>query len=34
MTVVLTAIAISFLATIYPSFVASKMDPVEGLRYE
>ena len=34
MTVVLTAIAISFLATIYPAFVASKMDPVEGLRYE
>ena len=34
MTVVLTAIAISFLATIYPALVASKMDPVEGLRYE
>lgn len=34
LTVVLTAIAISFLATIYPAFVASKMDPVEGLRYE
>ena len=34
LTVVLTAIAISFLATIYPALVASKMDPVEGLRYE
>ena len=34
MTVVFTAIAISFLATIYPALVASKMDPVEGLRYE
>lgn len=34
LTVVLTAIAISFLATIYPALVASKMNPVEGLRYE
>lgn len=34
LTVVVTAIAISFLATIYPAFMASKMDPVEGLRYE
>lgn len=34
LTVVVTAIAISFLATIYPAYVASKMDPVEGLRYE
>jgi len=33
-TVVVTAIGISFLATIYPALVASKMDPVEGLRYE
>lgn len=30
----LCAILISFLATIYPAMVASKMDPVEGLRYE
>lgn len=28
------ALVISFLATIYPAMVASKMDPVEGLRYE
>ena len=34
LTVVVTALAISFLATIYPAYVASKMDPVEGLRYE
>ena len=32
--VIISAIAISFLATIYPARVASKMDPVEGLRYE
>ena len=34
LTVVISAIAISFFATIYPARVASKMDPVEGLRYE
>lgn len=33
-TVAVSAIVISFLATIYPARVASKMDPVEGLRYE
>jgi len=32
--VALSALAISFLATLYPSTVASKVDPVEGLRYE
>jgi lipoprotein-releasing system permease protein len=34
LTVIISAIAISFFATIYPARVASKMDPVEGLRYE
>mgnify|MGYP007027440212 CR=1 FL=1 len=29
-----TSIAISFLATLYPSWQASRFDPVEGLRYE
>ena len=32
--VMLAALLISFLATIYPATVASKMNPVEGLRYE
>ncbi|MEL6342749.1 MAG: ABC transporter permease [Myxococcota bacterium] len=32
--VVLVAIAISFLCTLYPSTVAAGVDPVEGLRYE
>jgi lipoprotein-releasing system permease protein len=32
--VALAAIAISFLATIYPSMQAAKLKPVEGLRYE
>jgi lipoprotein-releasing system permease protein len=32
--VALAAIGISFLATLYPSWQASKLDPVEGLRYE
>ena len=31
-TVALTAIAISFVATLYPSWQGSKLDPVEGLR--
>jgi lipoprotein-releasing system permease protein len=30
----LAAIVISFLATIYPSWQASKVNPVEALRYE
>ncbi|MEK6545028.1 MAG: lipoprotein-releasing ABC transporter permease subunit [Nitrospinota bacterium] len=30
----ISAIAISFLATIYPSWNASRLDPVEALRYE
>jgi len=32
--VVLMAIALSFLATLYPSWRASRLDPVEALRYE
>jgi len=32
--VVLMALALSFLATIYPSWRASRLDPVEALRYE
>jgi lipoprotein-releasing system permease protein len=30
----LSAIIISFLATIYPAWQAAKLDPVEPLRYE
>jgi len=33
-TVVLIALALSFLATLYPSWRAARLDPVEGLRYE
>jgi len=33
-TVVLMALALSFLATIYPSWRAARLDPVEALRYE
>lgn len=32
--VVVLSISISFLATLYPSWQASRFDPVEGLRYE
>jgi len=33
-TVVVMALALSFLATIYPAWRAARLDPVEGLRYE
>lgn len=32
--IVIASIAISFIATLYPSWKASRFDPVEGLRYE
>jgi lipoprotein-releasing system permease protein len=32
--IALISIGISFLATLYPSWQASRFDPVEGLRYE
>ena len=32
--IVIISISISFLATLYPSWQASRYDPVEGLRYE
>ena len=28
------ALGLCFLATVYPAFLASRMRPVEGLRYE
>jgi len=30
----LSALIISFLATLYPSWQASRLEPVEALRYE
>ena len=33
-TVIIMALALSFLATIFPAWRASKLDPVQALRYE
>ncbi len=33
-TIVMTSFALSLLATIYPSYKASKINPAEALRYE
>jgi lipoprotein-releasing system permease protein len=32
--VAVSAIGISFLATLYPSWQASRLDPAEAIRYE
>jgi lipoprotein-releasing system permease protein len=32
--IALSAIAISFLATLYPSYQASRLDPAAAIRYE
>jgi len=32
--VALSALGISFIATLYPSWQASRLDPAEALRYE
>ena len=33
-TIVLMSLSLSFLATLYPSWRAARLDPVEALRYE